>query len=234
MSKRLIAILIAISFTGVGVFIIFNNCAEANCWVRVDAVDSANAIWGSSSTDVFVAGKGAIKHYDGTNWPQFDCVQNTALYSIWGSSNTDVYAVGEHGSIVHFDGSKCQYIDYTVSGDHPSLLNSIWGSSASDVYAVGGRGTILHTADSGLNWSRQISSTTTNITDIWGSSSTDVFAVGDSGTILHYDGSNWSTMYQNDRYQFKSIWGFSKNDVYVGGFAIGSTSYTGVIIHSGC
>jgi hypothetical protein len=66
-----------------------------------------NAVWGSSSQDVWVAGgtwlgtDGVILHYDGNTWTLWDGVTGTSLHGVWGSSAGDVWAVGKGGTILH-------------------------------------------------------------------------------------------------------------------------------------
>ena len=61
-------------------------------------------VWGSSASDVFVAGdSGAILHYDGAAWHSMD--SGTAMYlkSLWGSGGSDLFAVGDDATILHYN-----------------------------------------------------------------------------------------------------------------------------------
>jgi hypothetical protein len=62
------------------------------------------------------------------------------LYGVWGSSPSDLFAVGEHGTILHYDGRGWSAMH---SGTADYLLG-VWGSGPGDVFAVGSFGTILH------------------------------------------------------------------------------------------
>jgi hypothetical protein len=63
---------------------------------------------------VFVVGNlGTILHYDpareatgpgGTTWSAMKSGTTDRLTAVWGSSGSDVYAVGEHATILHYDG----------------------------------------------------------------------------------------------------------------------------------
>ena len=60
-------------------------------WHRMDSgtVSGFVGVWGSSASDVFVAGdSGAILHYDGAAWHGMD--SGTAMYlkSLWGSGGS--------------------------------------------------------------------------------------------------------------------------------------------------
>ncbi len=108
------------------------------------------SVWGSSSSDVFVAGfrveevgndfrvSGTILHYDGASWSRMSIPSSEILHGIWGTSATDVFAVGEEGIVLHYDGTS-----WTKSNPTANTLLGVWGSSPSDVFAVGIAGTIL-------------------------------------------------------------------------------------------
>ncbi|MEW6141817.1 MAG: C1 family peptidase [Chloroflexota bacterium] len=145
--------------------------------------------------------------------------QGYGLQAVWGSSSSNVFAVGQHGTIVHYNGTAWSAMTSGTIAD----LTGVWGSSASDVFAVGSGGTILHY--DGTAWSAMTSGTTQNLNGIWGSSSTNVFAVGNGGVILRYNGTSWTTMTSGAIwYDFNSVWGSSASDV----FAVG---YSGKIYH---
>ena len=112
-----------------------------------------NGVWGTSATDVFLAGfqvtqdsngdftvTSAILHYDGTSWsPMTLPPGDDVLYDIWGSSPSDVYAVGDAGLILHYDGKS-----WTASRHGADFLLSVAGLNAGDAWAVGGSGRVLH------------------------------------------------------------------------------------------
>jgi hypothetical protein len=64
----------------------------------VPPVNTLHAIWGTSGTDVYAAGRGGILHYDGQEWT---VVQTTDefLAGVWASSALDVFVVGAEGLI---------------------------------------------------------------------------------------------------------------------------------------
>ncbi len=105
-----------------------------------------SAIWGSSSSDVFVVGpEGTILHYEGTilhydGSPSRMKKGASGLLGVWGSSSSDVFVVGDTGTILHYDGSVWEKMNI---GTEVSI-KGVWGSSFSDVFAVGSFGTILH------------------------------------------------------------------------------------------
>jgi hypothetical protein len=99
------------------------------------------AIWGSSSSDVYVVGAGgAILHYDGASWTPMSSGVAQNLCGIWGSSASDVFAAGDTGTILHYDGTAWT----AMSSGSTNALCDIWGSSDTSVFAVGAGGTVLH------------------------------------------------------------------------------------------
>src|SRR5260221_12930361 len=62
------------------------------------------------------------------------------LRGVWGSGPADVWAVGNHGTILHFDG---RVSTLSKSGTVENLT-SIHGTGPNDVWAGGQEGTILH------------------------------------------------------------------------------------------
>ena len=134
------------------------------------------------------------------------------LLSIWGSSPDDVFAVGEHGTILHYDGSAWTQMDSDAIRD----LNGVWGSGPDDVFAVGSASTIIHY--DGTAWSAMDSGISGgSLYDVWGSGPNDVFAVGSAGTIVHYDGTSWSDMDSGITSKLYGVWGSGSNDVFVVG-----------------
>jgi hypothetical protein len=195
------------------------------------------AVWGSSASDVFLAGKsGLITHFDGTTFSNMPIPAADDVYSLnglWGSSASNVYAVGSSlsggGRILHYDGSAWSDIAPAAAS---FWLNGIWGAGASEVFAVGDaywdmdilgwNNTILFF--NGSSWTGMDLGTYAVLNSVWGASASDVFAVGNSGAIYHYNGSAWSSMTSPTGESLSAVWGSSGSDV----FAVGSN---GTIIH---
>jgi hypothetical protein len=176
-------------------------------WEARGAVASASpgtlqigAIWGTSSTDLWVTGNASsaqISHFDGATWT----VQHTQagyvyLEGLWGTGDSDIWAVGGGVNndpwILHNDGSGWSDVSFGGWG----ALHAIWGTSASDVWAVGGTSAtggprIAHY--DGVQW-RDRSDVPPGLAlrAISGRSASDVWAGGDGATLVHYDGNAWS------------------------------------------
>jgi len=173
------------------------------------------AVWGTSSSDVYVVGGGGtILHYDGNAWSEM-ATGNGNVMAVWGTSSSDVYVVGGRSTILHYDGTEWTEM---TSGTTASL-SAVWGTSSSDVYAVGFAGTIVRY--DGTAWSELTSGTSVQLRAVWGSSPSDVYAVGWYDTILHYDGTGWSAMTSGTTARLldglSGVWGTSSSDVYAVG-----------------
>ena len=188
------------------------------CWQRPAPFGAdLNAVWGSSSNDVWAAANGGILvHFDGKNWKLEPAGAVADLYSVWGTSSSNAWAVGAGGTIVHFDGSQWT----PVASPTSKALRGLWGSSASDVRAVGDTDMRLHF--DGHAWTVEPSLFTAGAPDlyaVWGSSTSDVWAVGDGygGALLHFNGSAWTigSSDANSGEIFSSVWGSGPSDVWV-------------------
>ena len=200
-----------------------NGCNISD-WVYQNPLpqgNTLNAVWGSSSNDVYAVGEGGtILHYDGSSWTAMASNTNDNLNGVWGSSANDVYAVGLKGTILHYNGQSWSKIDSDVS----HTLWDVWGSSGNDIFVVGSVGVILHY--DGNTWSEMMNEPTYYFLSVWGSSASSVYASDYNGKILHYDGVVWTEMQSNlQADETKDFWGTSGSDVYVvGGMFEGSIS----------
>lgn len=210
------------------------------------------AIWGTSSSDVWIGGKILYIQRDdgqfgevawrsvatdggGTAWAPglqdytFDMVQG-----IWGSGPDDVWMVGSKSNNVpfgvHSNGAAAPgAVPAWKELDTQSLagLNAVWGSGPNDVWAVGDNGTIRHAGAGAAVWTIIESPTAANLRGIWGSGPNDVWVVGEHGTLLHYDGKAWRTVVggfvPGTAPHLYGVWGSGPNDVW----AVGS----GIVMH---
>jgi len=117
---------------------VFASCPQA-AWELQNPLPQSNrltAIWGSSATDIFAVGsRGAIVHFDGSEWVVMEPVTSAALSGVWGVASNNVYAVGgtpSEGVILHYDGVT--WTEMTTTG---VFLNDVWGTAADDIFAVG-------------------------------------------------------------------------------------------------
>jgi hypothetical protein len=188
-------------------------------------------IWGSSASDVFVAGQGgSILHYDGTGttWELMNSGTARNLYGVWGRSATDVFAVGANGTILHYDGSAWT----SMTSGTTNELRGVWGD-VSYTYVVGASGTIRRCAVGSTSWSAMTSGTSNTLYGVWGDSSY-VYVVGQSGTIRRcaVGSTTWSAMTSGTSNTLYGVWGNSSY-IYVVGqsgtvrrCAVGSTTWS--------
>jgi hypothetical protein len=123
------------------------------------------AIWASSSTDVWFAGDlpvttpaaktGALVHWDGTSMAVSNGFPADIMFSVWGSGPNDVYAGGtdfvhDLDIAAHWDGHAWTEIPQ-VTQPHNSGVTLVSGTGPNDVW-IGGSQSTFHF--DGKAWSR--------------------------------------------------------------------------------
>lgn len=156
-----------------------------------------DGIWGTSASDVFLAGNdgsgfagGYIAHFANGQFEHHE-YQEQWIGGIWGTAASDVWAVG--GGLLHFDGKS---FSETRSPTAVPMLHGVWGSAADDYWAVGQQGTtatgvsgvILHW--DGASWTESPTKPLVELRSVWGTARDDVWAVG-TRSLYHFDGSAW-------------------------------------------
>jgi len=188
----------------------------------------AIGVWGSSGTDLFVAGRdsasyrGVILHYDGERWvEQFRAgTYEGTLAGIWGSSPTNVFAAGVYGLLLKYDGQQWSRFSASDIGQLNSDYQVVWGSSPRDVVVGGSMDGLppygLVRRYEGGEWpvlGGHGFRTYGDIYDISGISPTDVYVLGSHSpydvepeeqwerhAIRHYDGASWTTSFESVHY----------------------------------
>jgi hypothetical protein len=157
---------------------------------------------------------------DGWCWSQ-PTLQGNGLRALSGVAPNDAWAVGNHGTILHFDGARWSAVESPTFVQ----LNGVWAAGPTDAWAVGEAGAMLHW--DGTSWKSERGDTTsfTTLKAVWGTSPTNVLAVGttyDFGmsqpTVSRWDGVKWTTVsiYAENGIGY-GIWGSSPSDVWVCG-----------------
>jgi hypothetical protein len=149
----------------------------ATKWKRITDRPWATAIWGASASDVWVAGKRGLEHWDGARWSPVGGT-DSPLFAVWGVARDDVWAAGASGKVLHFDGTRWSPVDAGTTQD----LLGVWGRSASDVWAVGNHGTLLHW--DGAHWRWRDSGTDEVLHAVWGAPGGETWIVGHGGVVL--------------------------------------------------
>jgi hypothetical protein len=231
----------------------FNNQTNGgNKTVKVTLTVNESTTTSTDAPALPQPGEGEVKA-GGNNWRMSQPSPGTVLHGVWGSDRRNALAVGDHGTILGYDGKKWTAMASGIG----SALHSVWGSSTDDVFSVGDDGLALHL--DGTAWSQMVSGTEETLLDVWGTAGTDVmaagffgtilddtftaayasgvalrsiwgssaadmFAVGESGAVLHFDGASWTSMTSGTSQWLNAVWGSSATDV----FAVGEN---GSIIH---
>jgi len=187
------------------------------------AFPTANTVWGSSDSDVWIAGAKCdgpfITRYNGSSWSEVAGCQSSpaahGFYSdIWGLSATDIWAVqwlfpDPHVAVVHYVG---QALNPTVSTLVPGSVSAVWARSPNAVFVVGFDRIMQY---DGNSWSSQQSPGNVPLQAIWGDpASNAVFAVGDQGSIVYYNGTSWQTQASGITARLHGVWGTSASDVF--------------------
>jgi len=101
-----------------------------------------DAIWGAGEADVFAAGIGEIRHYDGTSWTAMTVPTTNPLTGIWGRASDDVFAVGSTNTVLHYHAGLWQTFATPFIGD----LTSVSGAGSS-IYATAADGKVYRLID---------------------------------------------------------------------------------------
>ena len=204
-------------------------------WEQLPAITANDlyAVWGSSTTDVWVVGvAGTVLHFDGNAWTAFAPITARALTAVWGSGPSDVWTTaytigGGGGQLFHYNGTVWSADTTTIPGN--TALGALWGTSASNVWTGGDGGYLLHF--DGSHWTQVASSADRAIDGMWGSGASDIWAVldgtGSAGPIIHYNGSSWSPATAPPVSRLWAIWGSASTNVWAGGDAGSLFHYDG-------
>jgi hypothetical protein len=185
---------------------------DGSSWTQTygDTTDyeTFTGIWGSSATNVWVAGQAGLRHWNGSSWPLVWSSSTSAVQGVWGSGPDDVWAVGDE--VLHWGGSGWSSV-YS-----PVALLSVWGSGPNDVWAVGQIGSSALHWD-GSSWSTFFTLETRNLWGVGGGGPNNAWAVGDAGAILHWVGTGWSQGQNGPSVDLQSIGGSGPGDIWAVG-----------------
>lgn len=137
---------------------------------------SAQALWGSSSSDIWLTGVTSTYHFDGVRWSEYESDNFTdpnGAWGIWGFGPNDVWAAGTRDSLTHWDGVEWTPIDDELdSGSY----NDIWGPNPNKLFAVGNRGEVAVYDGGSWDVNNRHLGLSQNFTRVHGSSETNVWA----------------------------------------------------------
>lgn len=172
-------------------------------------------VWGTSDSDLWVVGPGAIRHWDGNAWTDLytlnpEGAASSSPNSIWGSGN-DVYIAANTNRVLHISNGVFQ-----SSMSIGTTVTTITGTATGVMYA-GGPSLELFSYQSGA-W---ISEAPDFNTYSGGSSTVYAVAANDAymtygGALEHFDGIRWTRVTTGlpvtDTY---AISGTATNNVFV-------------------
>lgn len=126
------------------------NADPGLAWREVDTQSVAllNAVWGSSTSDVWAVGEvGTIRHITPpyVRWQEVASPTKATLRSVWGSGPNDIWVVGDAGTILHYDGTSFTSSSAQFPVGKKPRLNGVWGSGPNDVWIVGNSVTLHYT-----------------------------------------------------------------------------------------
>ncbi len=180
-----------------------------------------SAVWGSSPSDVWVAGT-AVLHFDGKTWTDFPEFSWKGIEDVWGSGPSDVWLVGISGQIHHYDGKAWSKVPSGIT----SALFQVSGQSSSSVWAGGEYGTLLFY--NGSTWTKQTSPTTNQIGSLSCSDRGDCYLLPydgsgfpsvaiDGGTVFRLEGGRWVKQNTPMGARFYSVNSVSPSEVWLSG-----------------
>jgi hypothetical protein len=111
-------------------------------------VDAFFKVWGTAADDVWIVGRrGAILHWDGATYTEFDAGTGQDLIAVWGTGPDHVAAVGgrNNGILAVWDGQT--WTSHAL-GAMPGL-NGVWTRARGAIHVAGGRGTLAVLDESG-------------------------------------------------------------------------------------
>jgi hypothetical protein len=164
---------------------------------------SVNKLWGSSSSDLFVAGNnGNIAHWNGSNWTKIESGTTVDLLDVWGSPDGTIWACGYNSedaftSLLRYDGTQWNKVyegspNNQNNNEYIGPIAGIWTNSKYFTYVT--------------NWAFIYTQPNKNTLDIrritpWfsdvafamrGTDHNNIFIAGQDGLVGHYNGVNYT------------------------------------------
>ncbi len=220
---------------------------DGTAWkpVRIAGAE-ISALWGTSSTNVYAAGRlkapntgpyGVVYHFDGQTWTKV-ATGARSFRAIWGSGPDDIWVGGQGYSLVHFDGQTWTETAPQIDATLGLSYQAFDGTGPNDVWMAtntGDGGSPLKHWD-GNAWSPvRFGETVLAIGTIRAFAPNDVW-IGGNVELRHWDGATWTSIappghrrFDGTGWNITSIDGRASNDVY---FTLGySNGGTGRLFH---
>lgn len=145
-------------------------------------------VWGSSASDVWVIGTGAlVMHWDGTAWTTLTDMGDTSFryVTVHGSAANDVWVVGGEGNaiVLHNDGTTWTF-DSPPPADIVPEMNGVFSAGAGNTVMCGLNGSIYWRGDAGWEADPRPRATVRDFHACWIDDNGAVWAVGGDLTSL--------------------------------------------------
>jgi hypothetical protein len=128
-----------------------------------------------------------------SGWQAMTSGTEENLAAVWVAALGDAYAVGDHGTLLHYDGLVWSPIADVPGLDASVSLIGIWGQAEPrDIYLLGSSRQVFHF--SGGTWSMSMPPSANVVSALTARSPSDVFAGGILGESWHFDGSQWQSV----------------------------------------
>ena len=178
-----------------------------------------NAIYGSSSTNVWAAGKGGkIAHWDGSSWTvsQIKTGFTTDLVTMWADSTGLAWVFSNSGYHFYWNTATNTWVQkYFGSAYTPNGGVAYLGGLA---IATAPYGTLIYCTTGGCGYAYGPAAWRGSFYDIWGTSLSNYWVVSNgtgAGTIFHVVNGSWqNAAWGPGYYGLTDTWGSSANDVW--------------------
>jgi len=164
-------------------------------------------VWGSSASDVWVAGREGVSHWNGSAWSEAYGLFAEEAYAVHGTGPGDIW-VGTEKGFLHYDGRAW------TRHESGSATKGLWAVSSNDIWAVGNSGSSLHW--DGSKWARQTGfGPVPRLGAMWATSDDDVWFLGASALRYHHGYvENFGKLTDLQWYDKTSAWGSAANDIW--------------------
>ena len=185
--------------------------------VTTPYVEDFGGVWGTSATNVWVAGLRRVMNWDGSAWTDTEL---NALFTgprqhLAGTAPDDVWVSGQR--VASFDGS--QWTELGAPNVGPDVATVVWRTPGLETWAADLRGFWKLDGSTWVGVGGELGpDPNRNVTwhAMWGSSDDDIWAVGIGGHRAHYDGQSWTLESENGP-DYLGMWGLASDAIWVVG-----------------
>lgn len=159
--------------------------------------ESADKLWGSSSSNLFAVGRGGgIAHYNGTEWRRISSGTKADIQDVWGAYDektqehvvfcavSNTFEISERRILRVYPTGRIDSIPWLAG----RRIHSIWFSQHEKIFSAGD-GVLIRNPDK--QWDNQTELPLTYTRRVRGVANNDVFVSGDFGLVGHYNGIRW-------------------------------------------